>query len=273
MSGPTDGQQPSGDRWIPSRETTRVEAVRIDLVKLHGYWMGLAFPRQTRTAHEVYEQSAPETTRGAVRYKLWATAGIVLLPIVYLLAVVGAATRFYSRRLDRTAASIGILGVVLVSLLVWGVFTAATYFSAISFAGFIAVAVAGVVATASAALAHRFSRRPGRYSTVLLAYPFGVTAIFLPPVVAALYSPTLAAIVFPSSESIAIWILNNLLDVGGMAVYIRTNFELEGLAYVGMWFGIAVPVGWLLGGVVTLANWLWPARRETWEEAGSLGGR
>jgi len=130
------------------------------------------------------------------------------------------------------------------------------------------VAAAGGVATVSAALAVVFTRVGGRVTTVVLAYPFAVTAIFLPPVVAALYSPTVAEVVFPRSETLAIWILDNVLDYGGIAGYVRDTFDLEGLAYVAMWFGLAVPVGWILGMLVTMANLVRPTP-ETGEAAKS----
>jgi hypothetical protein len=109
----------------------------------------------------------------------------------------------------------------------------------------------------------RFARREGRASTVVLAYPLGVTAIFLPPVVASLYSPTLASVVFPSSESLAVWLLNNVLAVGGLAAFIRASFELQGLAHVGMWFLLAVPTGWFLGALATLATGVRRSRETT----------
>ena len=37
------------------------------------------------------------------------------------------------------------------------------------------------------------------------------------------------------------------------------EFDLEGVTYVLLWFGISVPVGWLLGTVVTLADLVRPA--------------
>ena len=242
--------------------TRTVEAARIDLGAMHGAWMALAYPRKYVGEHSVVENWTPPTTVGAIGYRIWAAIGLVLLLVLYPLNVVGLAIRYYARRLDRTSASLGVAGVVGVSLLAWGLLTAATYVSPIAFEGFVAVAIAGVVATASAVCALFFTRRGGRASTVALGYPFAVTALFLPPVVAALYSPTVAAVVFPRSESLAIWILDNLLSVGGLAAFIRTSFELQGLAYVGMWFGLAVPLGWALGLLVTYVNVVRPAEAD-----------
>ncbi len=219
--------------------------------------MGLVFPRQRRSAHSVLGRWRPSTTIGKLTYSLWAMLGFIVLAVVYPLALLGFAARFYARKVDTSAARIGILGVILVSFVVWGGLTAVARVR-FSYDGFIAVAAAGVVATISAVLARAFSRG-GRVMTVFLAYPFAVTALFLPPVVAALYSPALAGVVFPRSESLAIWILDNVLTVGNVNEIIRRTFDLEGLAYVGMWFGIAVPIGWFLGIIVSLANVVRPA--------------
>ncbi|KAB1198977.1 hypothetical protein GJR99_12400 [Haloferax sp. MBLA0078] len=226
--------------------------MRVDLRWLHTSWMDIVFARDQ--SNSVVENRKPESTGGAAAYHLWSALGMLVLTVVYPLFVLGLATRFYAHRIDRFTAGLGFAGVAVFSVFVWGLFSAATYISPIAFEGFVAVVVAGVVATISAVLALYFRRLDGRASTVVVAYPLGVTAIFLPPVVASLYSPTLASIVFPSSTSLAIWILNNILDVAGIAAFIRASFELQGVAYVGMWFSLAIPVGWFLGSLVTLVD-------------------
>ena len=235
-----------------------VEAVAIDLRELHTLWMALVFPRQREGRHSVLGRWKPATTLGRAWYNVWGALGGLVLAIVYPFVVLGFAARFYTSRIDRVAASLGLVGVVLLSLVAWGALSALAWFSRISFEGFLAVAAAGGVATVSAVLAVGFARVGGRLTTVVFAYPFAMTAIFLPPVVAALYSPTVAEVVFPRSETLAIWLLDYVLDYGGIAEVIRANFDLEGLAYVGMWFGIAVPVGWILGMLVTMANLVRP---------------
>jgi hypothetical protein len=144
-----------------------------------------------------------------------------------------------------------------VTAVVWGLLT---LLARIRFSptGFAAVAAASVVAVISAGLAWLFVRTDGRPVTVLLAYPAAMNAVFLPPVVAALYSPALADVVFPSSTSLAIWLLDNVLVVGNLNTFFRETFDLEGVLYVAMWFGIAVPVGWFLGTVVTVADLVRP---------------
>ncbi len=85
-----------------------------------------------------------------------------------------------------------------------------------------------------------------------------MNALFLPPVVAALYSPALGQIIFPGSEELAIWILDTILVVGGLNELLREQFALEGIGYALMWLGVAIPLGWLLGLLVTFANVITP---------------
>jgi len=235
-----------------------LSGIRVDIRRLHAAWLGVLFPRQLEAEHSVLGKWRPETTGGKVKYWSWAALGALLLAVLYPLALFGFGLRFYARRADSTATRLGLLGVVLLSVLVWGALTAAVYLR-LSLTAVAAVGSASVVATLAAMLAYLSARRGRRLSTVLLAYPFAVTAIFLPPVVAALYSPAVAAAVFPRSENLAVVILDDLLPMVPVigertSALLRANFELQGVAYALMWFGIAVPVGWTLGTVVTLAD-------------------
>ncbi|MFB6096761.1 MAG: hypothetical protein ABEJ74_05180 [Haloferacaceae archaeon] len=234
-------------------------AIRIDLTRLHETWMEVAFPRQL-DASSVLGKWTPETPPQRIAYTLWAALGVPLVAVGYPLLLLGFATRFYAGKLDSAQTRLGILGVVVVSLVAWGLLTVVAFLRQFSATGLKAVVAASLVATVCAALAVVFSRVGGRGTSVLLAYPSAVTAIFLPPVVAALYSPALGNIIFPGSLTLAIWILDNILVVGGINTFLREQFALEGVAYVGMWFGIAVPLGWLLGAVVALADLIRPKR-------------
>jgi hypothetical protein len=231
-------------------------AIRIDLKRLHETWMELLFPRQL-DASSVLGKWKPKTTPQTIAYRAWAALGVPLVAIGYPLLLLGFGTRFYVRRIDSATTRLGLAGVVAVSLLAWALLSLFAYLRQFSYDGLVAVVAAGIVATISAAAAVVFSRIGGRGTSVALAYPAGVTAIFLPPVVAALYSPVLGSIVFPGSTNLAIWILDNLL-IGGLSEFLRENFQLEGIAYVGMWFGIAVPLGWFLGAIVALADLIRP---------------
>ncbi|WP_049971494.1 hypothetical protein [Haladaptatus cibarius] len=234
-----------------------LDAIRYDLQQLHTGWMSLFFPRQRQQSHSVLGQWTPQSTAGKVAYRIWGVVGTLVVALLYPFVLFGFATRYYTSRIDRTAASLGVLGVILLSVLIWGGLAALARVR-FSTEGFYAVTAAGGVATVAAVLAYLTSRYGGRITTILFAYPFGMTALFLPPVVAALYSPTLSEVIFPNSETLAVWLLDNVLDYRGINEILRARFDLEGFAYVGMWFGIAVPLGWSMGFLVTLANLMRP---------------
>lgn len=236
-----------------------VRAIRVDLRRLHDGWMGLAFPRQY--THNVLGRWRPQTTGGQVLYWLWYAVGAPLIALLYPLVLAGFAIRFYAIRLDSTATRLGVIGVLGVSIVVWGALTVVAW-AQLPWDAFLAVLAAGIVATISAVLAFATTRIGGRGTTVLLAYPFAMTALFLPPVVAALVTPSLEPYVLDPSYDFAVFLLQNPLALGGINEFLWANFELEGVAYAGMWLGIAFPVGWLLGLLVTLANTVRPRERD-----------
>lgn len=229
-----------------------IAGLRFDLVRFHETWMELLFPRQRGAKHSVLGKWTPTTTADAVKYRVWAALGALVVAVTYPLVLVGSLVRFYSRRLDSTQARLGVIGVLLVTVVLWGGLVALARYR-FSLEGFYAVLAASLVAVVSAALALGFTRVGGRGTTIAFAYPFGMTAVFLPPVVAALYSPALAQAVFIPSERLAAWFLNTVAPER-VAALLRSQYDLEGLAFVAMWFGIAVPVGWLFGILVSLAD-------------------
>lgn len=237
------------------------EAVRIDLERLHGAWMELVFERQLEPVHPTLGKWRPETPLEHLVYWPWAALGIAVLLVGYPLVVVGFAVRVYAGRIRTAAVAMGLLGVVILTAVIWGLLTLGTYLAAFPWEGVIAVGVGGGVATISAGLSVLFTRLDGRPVTVLLAYPFAFTAIFLPPVVAAFYSPSLADVVFPQSDVLATWILDTILAFWGIAAYLRATFTLVGFGYIAMWLALSFPIGWLLGLVVTLANIVRPGDR------------
>ena len=235
-----------------------VDGVRVDLVRLHETWMELLFPRQRTATHSVLGKWQPSTTTDRAKYQAWSAVGVPVVVLLYPLLLVGLATRFYARRFDSAAARIGLAGVVVLTTVVWGGLTllARVQFGA-NARGFYAVLAASVVAVAASALAMTFRAKGGRFVTIALAYPFGMTAILLPPVVAALFSPTVGDVVLTGSVPLAEWMLDKVFFVGGFDEYLSENYDLDqwgGLGYVIMWFVIAVPLGWLLGILVSLAN-------------------
>jgi hypothetical protein len=198
----------------------------------------------------------PRSRGDKLKYRLWSAIGVPLIVLLYPLLLVGFAARFNARRLNTAMARLGIVGVVFLTALLWGALTALARFR-LTFDGFLAVGAASAVAVLSAVLAVTFTRIGGRGTTVFLGYPFAMNVVFLPPVVAALYDPSLSG-VLEQSEAIAILLLDNVLHVAGINEYLRSNFSLEGIGVVLMWVGIATPLGWLLGVLVTLADLVRP---------------
>ncbi|WP_117363997.1 hypothetical protein [Natrarchaeobaculum sulfurireducens] len=244
-----------------SRRASRggiVGAVQTDLERLHGAWMEIVFPRQRGRGHSVMGKWKPETLPQKVAYYAWSLFGTLGLLVLYPLTVVGFATRYYAVKLDSTRTRFGIVGVTALAVLVWGALTVSAYIS-LPFDAFLAIAAASLVAVISTTLAAIFSKFGGRVTSVLLAYPFAMTAIFLPPVVAALVTPSLEPHVLDPSYDFAVWILDNVLFVGGVNEWLRGNFQLEGAAYAGMWVGLSFPLGWFLGILVALANLVRPS--------------
>ena len=249
---------------MAQRSPGLIGAIRIDLLRLHETWMEVVFPRQLNPGH-VLGKWKPETGVQTAGYYLWAALGLPLVLIGYPLLLIGYGTRFYAAKLDSAATRLGILGAVLLSVVVWGALSAAASFQfgdagqfSLAAEGFLAVVAASVVATISAGLAVLFGRIGGRATSVLLAYPAAMTALFLPPVVAALFVETLQQTIFPWSEELAITILDEILFIGGLNDIIREQFTLEGVGYVLMWLSLSVPLGWFLGGLVAFANIIRP---------------
>jgi hypothetical protein len=238
-----------------------VGAIKIDLVRLHETWMEFIYPRQRGAENTVLGKWTPDGGAEAFFYRLWSAVGVPVVGLVYPLVLVGYFIRFQSRRVNVTAERLGLVGVLLLFVLLWGALSTLVRFVAPgSFVsgGVVAVLAASAVAVVAAGLSYGFWRLGGRVTTVLLAYPFAMTAIFLPPVVAALYSTALADVVLSGTDSLAVWFVQEGPDLFGLTDYLVAKFDLEGVAYVLLWFAIAVPLGWLLGGVVTLADLVRP---------------
>jgi len=244
-----------------------VEGIRVDVVRLHETWMELVFPRQRTAVHRVLGKWKPRTRADEVKYYLWGALGVPLVAVLYPLLLIGVAVRFNARRFDSASTRLGVVGVVVLAALVWGLLTAA---ARIRFdeAGFVAVAAASTVAVVSAGLAAVFKRVGGRATTVAFAYPFAMNAVFLPPVVAALYDPALGVVIERSTE-LANFFRDDVFvgPLDPVSDYLSDRFDFEGFVVALMWFCIATPLGWLLGLLVTLANLVRPKSVEEQVEA------
>ena len=242
-----------------------LEAMRMDAFRLHDTWMELLFPRQLDPS-SVLGKWRPDTLVQKIGYYLWGALGAPLVALGYPLLLIGFATRYQVARLSSAVSRVGLLGAVAIVALGWGGLTAITRVQ-LSQTAFSTVGGASIVATVSVVLAVLFSRVRGTLTSIFLAYPFGLTALFLPPLVAALSYPPLESIILPPSYDLAVVILDNVLYVGGIESVLRENFSLtefgaafgfRGLGYVLMWLGISFTLGWFLGILVSLANVIRP---------------
>ena len=234
-----------------------VEGVRIDLKRLHESWMEIVYPRQVDADHTVLGKWTPDSQSGWIAYRAWGVVGWLTLAIVYPMVLFGYVMRAQARRLDWVAAYIGAIGTFLVLTVLWGGLTVIAHLE-LNDEAMLAVMMASIVAVISGMLAYLFRSVGGRLTTVLLAYPFAMTALFLPPIVAAFYNPTIQDAVFAQSTDVSYWINENVMKEIGLADTLRDRFDLRGVAHAIMWFALSYPVGWLIGIVVTLANYVRP---------------
>lgn len=233
-------------------------AVQVDLARLLAAWRDLAFDRPTN--EYATRRWRPNGVVKHVAYTIWSILGAVLIAIVYPFAALGFWIRYVARQVDRVVAGLGVLVIGGTVALLWGALSALAW-NRLPAAGFRAVLAASIAATVSVACSWAFAHYRSRTLTLVLAYPFAVAAVFLPPVTAALYSPTFGSVVLSGSTSLAAWLLNTVLAVGGLGEAIHQHFNLAGFAFVGMWFGFAVPIGWAFGLLVTLADAIRPRER------------
>lgn len=248
------------DHMGAANEPGLVDLLKIDLVRMHETWMEFVYPRQRGADNTVLGKWQPEEGLQATLYKLWSALGVPVVGIVYPLVLFGYFVRFQTRKLNMTAVRIGAIGVLALLIVAWGALSLlAIYQLELARDGTVAIVAASVTAVISGGLSFLFWYVDGRPTTVVFAYPFAMTAIFLPPVVAALYSEAIAAVVLSGTESLQQWILNNTPSfLERVKTYLVDNYDLEGVYYVLLWFGISVPVGWILGILVTLADLVRP---------------
>ncbi|WP_436923886.1 hypothetical protein [Halosimplex amylolyticum] len=238
-----------------------VEAIRFDLNKFHETWMGLLYPRQRGASDTVLGKWQPQTSREKVSYTAWSALGALVVAVLYPLALFGVIVRFHARKIDVSVEKLGAVGVVLLTILVWGGLSALVEFrlqAQFSSQEANAIIAASVVAILSSALAVLFRSVGGRITTIVFAYPFGMTAIFLPPVVAALVSDDVAQFSIVYAEQIAELARTEVLEPVGLRDDVAQRFDMTEFAYVLIWIGVSVPLGWLLGITVALADFIRP---------------
>jgi hypothetical protein len=234
-------------------------AIQIDLRVLHETWMGLLFPRQREARPRVVGTWRPQTPAQWVAYRLWTLVGLVVVPVVYPFLLAGYIVRYQTQAVGAAAVRLGLFGVVVAFAFAWGGLTAVVAVQSGQFqeGAVTALALASGVATVSAVLSYLCWRLDGRPATVLLAYPFAVTALLLPPVVAALFYDPLSGLI-RWSDGVASWVTTEGPDPFGLVGWLEESFDRQDEDHVVIWFVASFPLGWTLGLVVTLADLVRP---------------
>jgi hypothetical protein len=135
---------------------------------------------------------------------------------------------------------------------IWGL---SIIYGALTFngTGLTALVMAVLIAIVSATIGALCFLAPGKLKTVVLGYPFALNVILLPPVVIAVYDPRLN-VILEQSVLFAEYLLTNYATVLGLEMWLRSTFTLEGINYLFMWFSISFPLGWFLGGTVSVSK-------------------
>lgn len=223
-----------------------------DIEWLHRRWMSLLFPHQLEP-HPVLGYYEPDTVWKRVGYMIWGVLGKILSLAVYPLVLIGYLLQQTVHKISITAHSLGIGQTLLFFALVWSGLASSILYVEGNQNG-IAVAVAGVVALGATILAFAAQRTGTRSRTVLIAYPAAYTALFLPPITAAVLSPLIGDAVLHYSILFAELLLSTVGAEIGVSEWFRNSFELTGHYHIIMWFSVATIIGWLTGVAVTLAD-------------------
>lgn len=236
-----------------------VDAIKYDVRVMHETWMEMLFPRQRGAEGTVLGKWKPDQTGEVITYKLWHWVGIPIISVLYPLVLLGYFFRYQTRKINLTAARLGFFGVVLMFTLLWGGLTALVYFQLqgiLEDGAFVGIAAASTVAVVASALSYIFWRLGGRFVTVLLAYPFAMTALFLPPVVAALFYEPLGEVIIGQGDDLFRWVFQS--GPSSIMEPLGEQFDRQEYHHAIIWFAVSFPVGWVLGFLVTLADLIRP---------------
>lgn len=125
-------------------------------------------------------------------------------------------------------------------------------------AALIVLLVGGSILGATAGSALYIYRRAETPLAVFALYPLLIGIVLLPPAGVALALPSLTAGFQAASFGVAVWLLDNVLAIGGLNDLLRRTFRLEGVNYFVMWVAIDVALGWIVGSAVLVARAVGP---------------
>lgn len=229
-----------------------------DVTTLHRFWMSILYKRQSNP-HPVAGQFQPSGKGQKIVYFLWYSIGIPVSVAGYLLALLGQILKILVDRIAEKGENLGLDAALLVSAVAWTAVGLVIYFiygqeDAVAFG------ISSTIAILSMIIAF-VSRWYGTTKhTILISYPATYTAIFLPPISAALIVPEIADVVLPFSVDVTNAILNTPIFFEPLESILRTTFELQGISHLILWFSISTVLGWFTGVCVKLAELVYKGR-------------
>jgi hypothetical protein len=219
-------------------------SIQRDIKTVHSYWMSTLFDNQNQT-HPVAGKKIPTDKLQMSIYFIWSGLGYPVSVIGYLLAVVGNVIKIFVDRIVSKADEWGISSVFVLALLSWMI-VGVVVFYLYGQEDAIAFAVSSTISLLFLIISFVSREIASVKTTVVIAYPAAYTAVFLPPVSAALIVPEIASTVFPLSTDVANYILNSLV-FDSLENFLRSTFNLIGFSHLILWSAISVTLGWLTG--------------------------
>lgn len=226
-----------------------------DIKKLHGVWMGILFSKYN-DPHPVIGKYQPEGTIKKILYWFWAIIGIVTTVLSYPIVLVGLVLRIFTTSIAKVGTKLGITKTISMMAIVWASMIAGITYQ-YGFDNTLVLSISASIALVSLLISFYSYRNGGRKTTIIISYPAAYTAIFLPPVTAAILAPFGDPIINQSIR-VAEYMLINWASTIGMEEWIRTNFELTGIYHAVMWFVISTIVGWITGLFIVISELIRP---------------
>lgn len=220
-------------------------SIRRDIKTVHAYWISILFEKKNRP-HPVAEEDIPTNRVQMSIYIIWSVLGYPVSVIGYLLAIAGNIIKIFVDRIVSKADDLGISNVFIFALIAWMIIGIVVFYlygqeDAIAFA------ISSIISLLFLIISFVSREIGSAKTTVIISYPAAYTAVFLPPVSAALIVPEIASLVFPLSVDVVNYILDLPIVFDALENYLRSTFNLEGVSHLILWTLISVTLGWFTG--------------------------
>lgn len=229
-----------------------ISSIRADLYRLYSTWMSMRYPRFDNP-HSVVGKYNPDGFSDTALYYSWSLIGAIWAILLYPFVLIGLGLNLVGSGLKSAVYRLGFIGTSIVILISWGGLVGGMiylYGFQDSISVILSVAVS-IIAVIVAAASHKYL---GSRGMVLVGYPAIYTALFLPPITAAVVSPDVGGDILRQSVLFAEYILNTFASPLSIENWLRSTFELAGIYHIVLWFSISIVLGWVSGGFMKLSN-------------------